>query len=695
MPSTEREETPNEPMDEDERLSKFKLDISRDANATQEQREAANEDMRFVNVKGGMWEGFLTNDFDEDRVRMEFDLVSNFLYRYLGNFELNPVGVEFKPDDGATSDDDAELLNGIYRADFLNFSGAIATDNGVEEAATCGVGAMKLATIFEDEEDPENELQRIEWRPIYNAYNTVMWDEAAQRIDKRDARWCTVLKAFTSDSFKAEYPDADAVSAYTPESHTFNQDRSTPSLIYVAERYEVIKRKESVWVYDNLESGVVETYSAEDHKLIEDELKTSIAHSFVRKRIILRRIVEKSVFNGNEFLQQPKRIVGKWLPVVPFYAYRSYVDGSEWYRGLIRKLKDPQRTFNVEMSQIAENAASAGQEVPIFLRAQMENPAIKELWANKNNKPYLVVDPVTDAAGNIINAGPIGYSKPAALDQSTATLLQKVPEFMRETTGGAPQETMNPDVSGKAIKALIERENLTTAKPTKNIKDAVLWSGEIYQAMAAEVYSTQRMLRTVGKDGTASKTQLFKTVMDEETGKLVESNTIIGKKFRAFADIGPRYDTVQEETVETAKGMIETLAQTPGGEQYIPALIGVAIENSTGSGMDPVKKLARQLQIKQGLIKPETDEDKQMLQQFQQEQAEGDPQQELLKAAAGQQEAETRNLDAASGLKVADTRKTEAETIKIFDGLDESAERLAMDRRAQTLKTLQSLPLQQ
>jgi len=55
--SDRQEETPD--VTSDEKLDKFKLDIVRDAGLVDEQREQANEDMRFVNVTGGMWEGYV------------------------------------------------------------------------------------------------------------------------------------------------------------------------------------------------------------------------------------------------------------------------------------------------------------------------------------------------------------------------------------------------------------------------------------------------------------------------------------------------------------------------------------------------------------------------------------------------------------------------------------------------------------
>lgn len=655
--------TDKTPDSSETRLQEFKDDIARDGKIGDEHRDAANEDMRFINVPGGMWENFLEDDFDENRVKLELDLVSNFLNRFIGEWNQNRVGVEYKPDDSKTTSDDAELLNGIYRFDFRKGSGKLSTDNAVDEAATCGVGAFKLATVFEDESDPENDNMNVEWRPIYNAYSTVYWDQSAQRIDKRDARYCTVLALFTKESFERQYPDVKAVSAYTPTDRTFLNDGKGHANLFIATRYEVVKRKVDVFVYNNLQTGKVEVFSKEDHELVKDELAADEFRTFVRKRKIIEQSIEKTVFSGDEILENTRRIAGKWIPIIPFYGYRSYVDGIETYRGLVRKLKDAARLFNMQVSQLAENAASGGQEVPIFTTEQMLNPDIQALWADKNNQPYLLVDSVKDADGNIIASGPIGYSKPAMLDQSTTTLLGIVPQFVQDVTGGAPQEAFSSDMSGKAIKAIIKRENMNTQVVNDNIANAISWSGTVYQSMSSEVYTNKRMVRIISKDGTESEVQLLEQVMDKETGMLVEANNLADRKFQAYADVGPQYETIAEQTVEDLKGMLQALGDMPAGQQYLPALMAVLMDNITGVGLEPIKELNRRVMLTQGLIKPQTPEEEALVQQAQQPKE--DPNAKLLEAAATQQQAEARSLDASSLQKTADARKKVAETEQI------------------------------
>jgi type II secretory pathway component PulM len=671
---------------EPDKLARFKREIAIDADNLLAQREEANEDMRFINTRGGMWENFQEEEFS-DRVKLEFDTAGDYLQRYIGECNENRIGVEFKPDDSKTSDKDAELLNGIFRADAREGSFKVSSDNAVLEQGTCGYGCLKLGTYFEDEEDPENMNQRIDFRPLFNSYALIVWDISAKWQNKKDARRCTVLTEYTRDSFAAAFPgEHDAISAYVPETQEFeNRDINVKDRIYIATHYEIVKKKEPVFVYGNLRTGELEIYSKEDHELIKDELRNDELREFRTERKIVKQRVEMSVFSGAEFLEKPRRIIGKWIPIVPFYGFRAYVDGAERYRGLVRKLKDPARLFNMQISQLAENAASAGQEVPILTREQVEG--YEEFWADKNNRAYLLINETKDNDGNTLPV-PIQYHKPPGLDQSTAALLQIVPDFLRGATGGAPQDTLDPNASGKAIKAMLKRENLNTQPMKDNIADAIEWLGTVYQSMATEIYTEKRIVRIISKDGTSGEAQLSETIFDKETGIAVEVGKLSGKKFRSYADIGPQSETLREETTDTAMKMIETLAPLPAAGTILPELIGIAVENMSGSGMQSIKEMSRKQRLAQGTIEPETDEERAFVEQLQEQAQQEDPQQKLIEAATQQQLSEARNLDAASAEKIKSAELKDAQTRKTLSDIQVNQEKTASDIRVNEAKTL-------
>lgn len=662
------------PDDDSEKLRGFIADLSHDGDVSQDTRRHANSDVRFINVPGGQWESY---DGDDDfnnwchvndswnRVKLELDIVSDYVERFKGGWNQNRVGVIFKPDDGETTKEDSDLINGIYRSNFRESSGKISTDNAVKEVATCGYGAMKIATCFEDEGDPENENQNIEWRPIYNAYNTVIWDQSALRVDKRDAGYVTELTQHTKKSFEKEYHGFSAVSAYDPTSLIFSSNNNFQpiDIIYVATRYELVKKRTTFHVYNNLQTNKVQAYSDDKHKLIQDELKKDELIRFVRTRKIVVQTVEKTVFSGSDILEDTRQIAGKWLPIIPFYGHHQYVDGIETYRGLVRKQKDPQRVWNMQMSQVAEVAGSSGQRTPIINPAQIDNKHIRDAWENRTDNPaYLPLKPVMKD-GKIIQAGVSGYYEPPGLDPNTATLLDIIPKFVQNTTGGHLQESFSKDMSGTALKTIQKREDLNTQVINDNIANAIEWSGTVYQAMASEVYTTSRLVRTLNKDGAEAQVQLQESVMDEETGQMIEANDLAGKRFKVDADVGPQYETMREQTVETLLTIAEMLKDTPAGEQYLPVVMSMIVQNLPGEGIDPLQEFNRNIMLVQGTAQPQTPEEEAVVQQSQQPKP--DPQARLMEAGTKQLTAEATNLESKSAVHEADARKKDAEAKKI------------------------------
>ena len=185
-------------------------------------------------------------------------------------------------------------------------------------------------------------------------------------------------------------------------------------------------------------------------------------------------------------------------------------------------------------------------------------------------------------------------------------------------------------------------------------------------------------------------------MIDEETGILVESNTLKGKRFRVFSDVGPQYDTLREQTVEDMKGMLTILIQVqdPEVQRFIPVIIMTMLDNSSGVGMQPLRDLTHRMMLEKGLIEPETEEDQATVAALREDAQKPDPQEQLLEAAATQQQAEARSLDASSVQKIADAEKKAAETAEILAGIEQENVRIAQNARKTTLDFLKSLPLE-
>jgi hypothetical protein len=309
-------------------LEDFKEDFERDYQAQEDQRDAANEDMRFVTVDGGQWEGWLE---DEDRTKLEFDITSDYVDRFIGREEINSIGIKFEPDQGDASEEDAELLSGLYLKDYSKGDGEIATLVAKREAVTCGVGAFRFMAMPADEEDPESPLKVVH-RPIYSAHSTVVWDSGSKRQDKADAKRVTILIAFTRKGYEKAYPEFPApVSLQKQDRSEFNW--STQDLVYVAERIHIERNPVQVYLFVNPVTKQKQWVDGPDLDSIEDELFDSGFEQSGPPKKIIRREVFKTIFHGNEILEKTVRIPGKHLTVDPRnrerVTYRHTSRGTE------------------------------------------------------------------------------------------------------------------------------------------------------------------------------------------------------------------------------------------------------------------------------------------------------------------------------------------------------------------------------
>ncbi len=685
-------------------LQEDKQDISKDYNAQEEQRLQANIDMRFISTPGGMWEDFLDDSYGEDRARMEFDLTSDWVYRYYGQWVKNRVQVNFESDDDATSDDDAELLSGVYRGDFREGSGKESQDTAVREAVITGFGAYKISEEFVDEEDPENDQQRIIWQPIHNAFNTVMFDRNAKRADKVDAQRVSVLTAYTHDAFEREFPGFDTTSAFTPTTRG-EFTWWTPEQIYVAERYEVTHEKEKMSVWQNISQNKLQAYPIDDIGDIKEELKV-FGWTHVRDRDIKRRAVNKSVFNGNEYMEEGTRISGKWLPVVPIYAYRTFVDGSEYYEGLVRKLKDANRTVNMAISRMAEDSATSGGAVPIFTNEQVKGRM--NALADRTDKNFMVINDIVDVNGQPIYSGPVGQLMPNVVDPNGMASVQLVSNFIQQKTGGASQDTFDPEVSGVAVEALVKEGNLSTVVIGDNILLSVEQDGRIWESKVTDLYTRPMMKRSVGEDGTSKTVKLNQKIINPGEEVAVDINNLSKGRFAVHVEPGAQYDTQQEATVASIEKVIAAISTIPNQQtvqDLLPSLTGAWVLSLNGPGLQPLKDKVRKQMILSGDMQPDTDEEKAMVQQAQQAaQNEKNPQEELLLAESERASAEARNFDANSQAKqasavkdmataqssLATAEKTKVETAEIVvdinTRLDEGAAARNFNRFAQNAR---------
>jgi len=658
-----------------ERLADIHAEALREFDAIQKsqgpERLQCLEDRRFYSISGAQWEGALGDQFDR-RPRFEFNQVHLAVIRVVNEYRNNRITVDFQTPDGE-EDEMADTCDGLHRADEKRSTANEAYDNAFEEGTAGGFGAWRLRACYEDDEDDENERQRIEMEPIFDADTCVFFDLAAKRQDKADAKRCYVLTPYPIDQYKDEF--SENPNSWPKELQT-QFDWVTADVVWVCELYRVEESKQLVHWFKGLDDAEMRVEQEEldaDPEML-DQL-TAAGFRKVREKKVGKRVVHKYLLSGGGVLRDEGIIAGRHIPIIPFYGKRWVVDGVERCMGHVRLAKDAQRLSNMLMSWLAEMAARFDIEKPILTPEQIAGHATQ--WANDNVEkyPYLLINAITDASGQQVAAGPVGYTKAPNVPPAMAALTQLAQQALQDLLGNQQAgEQMQPNMSGKAVELIQQRLDMQVFIYMSNFAKAMKRSGEVWLSMMKDIASEpSRKMKTLAQDGAIGSVTLNEPAYDAESASEVIRNDITRAAFDVDVDVGPSSSSQRASTVRALTG-IASITDDPQTKQ---ALTLATIANLEGEGLGDLRDWARARAVRMGLIKP-TDAEKEELAQ-EQAGAKPDPQAAYLEAAADEAGAKAVKAQADTVKTLADAEKSRADTAATLAGITQADRQQAID----------------
>ena len=608
-------------------------------------------DRRFCSLTGAQWEGPLGDQF-ENKPRFEVNKVHMAVQRIINEYRNNRISVAFVSREGEEYDKLADTCAALYRADEQDSGAEEAYDNAFEEAVMGGFGAWRLRTEYSNDEDPEDEKQRICIEPIFDADTSVYFDLGAKRQDKADAKRCYVLTSMTREAYKAEYDDDPST---WPKTVTRSQfDWYTPSIVYVAEYYQVEEVSEQIRVYKDID-GKEESLRPEE--LYKEGVMLATGWKEVRRKKIKSRKVRKYIMSGAKILEDCGYISGKNIPIVPVYGKRWFVDNVERCMGHVRLAKDAQRLKNMQLSKLGEISALSAMEKPILLPEQVAGHQL--MWAEDNlkNYPYLLINPMSDANGNPVIGGPVAYTKPPSIPPAMAALLQITELDMQEILGSpANGEKMVSHLSGKTVELIQQRLDMQTFIYMSNMGKAIKRCGEIWLGIARDIFIEEgRKMKSIQASGKMEPVELMKPIVNEE-GEIEYENDMSCAEYDVQVIVGPSTATKRQATVRAITDMM-TITQDPEMTQVLSSM---AMLNMEGEGINDVRDYFRKKLLRMGVIKPTDIEAKELAAEAQN--AKPDPQAQYLQAASEQAIAQASKAQADSILSVAKAEETRAKT---------------------------------
>ena len=652
----------------DQRLANLHADALRQYNdiqtALKDERLQCLQDRRFYSLCGAQWEGPLWDQY-ENKPKFEVNKIMLAVIRIVNEYRNNRITVDYVSKDGTENDKLAEVCDGLYRADEQASVADEAYDNAFEEAVGGGIGAWRLRTVYEDEEDDEDDRQRIRFDPIYDADSSVFFDLNAKRQDKSDAKFCFVVTSMTRESYKETYDDDPA--DWPKIIHQYEFDWATPDIVFVAEYYKIEEKTEVIRIFEAID-GTEERYSQTDFENDEtlEETLIAIGTREVRQKRVKRMRVRKYIMSGGKVLEDAGYIAGKCIPIVVVYGKRWFVDNIERCMGHVRLAKDAQRLKNMQLSKLGEISALSSIEKPIMTPEQVAGHQV--MWAEDNLRdyPYLLINPITGPDGNTQAAGPVAFTRSAAIPPAMAALLQITETDMQDILGNQQgADKMVSGISGKAVEMIQSRVDMQTFIYMSNFAKGMKRCGEIWLSMARDIYTEdKRKMKTIAPTGDAGMVELMQPTIDTETGAVVMANDLSAATFDVVAEVGPSSSSKRAATVRALTGMLQ-ITQDPETQQVLTAM---AMMNMEGEGIGDANAYFRKKLLRMGVVKP-TDEEAQELMAEMQGQPQ-DPNAMYLQAAAEEATAKAAQARASTVKTVADAELSRAKTVETLSNID-------------------------
>jgi hypothetical protein len=660
----------------DQRLSNLHTEALRQFNdiqtALRDERLQCLQDRRFYSLCGAQWEGPLWDQY-ENKPKFEVNKIMLAVIRIVNEYRNNRITVDYVSKDGTDNAKLAEVCDGLYRADEQASVADEAYDNAFEEAVGGGIGAWRLRTVYEDEENDEDDRQRIRMEPIFDADSSVFFDLNAKRQDKSDAKYAFVVTSMTRESYKETYNDDPT--DWPKIIHQYEFDWATPDVVFVAEYYKVEEKTETIRIFEAID-GTEERYTAADFENDEtlEETLMAIGTREVRQKRVKRMRVRKYIMSGGRVLEDAGYIAGKCIPIVVVYGKRWFVDNIERCMGAVRLAKDAQRLKNMQLSKLGEISALSSIEKPIMTPEQVAGHQL--MWAEDNLRdyPYLLINPITGPDGNTQAAGPLAYTKSAAIPPAMAALLQITEQDMQDILGN-PQgaDKMVSGVSGKAVELIQTRVDMQTFIYMSNFAKGMKRCGEIWLSMARDIYiEEKRKMKTIAPTGDSNVVELMKPMIDTETGAMVMENDLSTATFDVVAEVGPSSSSKRAATVRALTGMLQ-ITTDPETAQVLTAM---AMMNMEGEGLSDTNAYFRKKLLRMGVVQPTEDEAQELMAEMQGKPQ--DPNAMYLQAAAEEAMAKAAKARADTVETVASAELKRAQTLETLGKVDETAQNMAL-----------------
>lgn len=525
--------------------------------AESDNRKAALDDIKFARL-GEQWPEAIRKQRElEGRPCLTINRMLAFIRQVVNDSRQNKPSIKVHPVDSGADPETAEIFDGLIRSIEYQSSADVAYDTAVESAVTGGFGYFRIGVDYAHDDSFNMDI-RIE--RVSNPFS-VYGDPRSRAADSSDWDNAFIVERMSKDEFRREYKGADQVDWEGEGYEKLGSPWREGESIQIAEWWQ---REEVEREVVKLSDGSI--IAADDlAKNVELQALLSIGGVTVTGSRKARSYkVTQRIMTGCEVLEtNPWK--GRYIPIVPVYGDEVDVEGKRYFRSLIRDARDAQQMLNFWRTASTELVALAPKTPFIGRKGAFKTDARKWSTANTASHPYIEFDGDTPPVRQPFAGPPAGAIQEALNAQDD---MKSILGIYDASLGAKSNET-----SGRAILARQREGDIATFHFIDNMSRAIRCGGRILVDLIPHYYSGERIVRTLGEDGTPKERQLGVPVqvMDKETKQVTEKvYDLSAGKYDLTVKSGPSFTTRREEA---AVQMMELIKSFPDAAPVIGDLL--------------------------------------------------------------------------------------------------------------------------
>jgi hypothetical protein len=583
--------------DMDDLLSRAREVYTRCESAEQENRLRALDDIKFARL-GEQWDAKIKQEREaEGRPCLTINRMPAFIRQVVNDARMNKPQIKTYPVDSGADRETAKVMDGLIRNIEYTSNADAAYDTGLDCSVSGGVGYWRVGLDYAYDDTFDMDLKILRVSNQFSVYG----DPNSTEVDSSDWNDAFVVDRISKDEYarrykgRKNYADEDCCVDFSSDAWSESDQWMNEDGVLIAEWWHREEVEKTIYQFSD---GTVDDKITEEAQALIDTGVLEVTN----KRVAKSHKVTQTILSGAEVLDQ-RDWPGKYIPIIPVYGDEVVIEGKRYFFSLIHFGKDPQRMFNTFRSRSTEIAGLTPVVPWIGPVDAFVTDADRWATSNTKNHPYLGYDGNQPPQRQMLDVGPAVGALQEALNASDD--MKSVIGLHDASLGAKSNET-----SGVAITARQREGDVSTFHFIDNLSRAIRHTGVILIDLIPNVYSTPRIVRIIGEDGSETTQQINQEYpLTDENGRPVQEPVMgpngqpmvqpdgkpIMKTVMAMRDLrvgkydltvaaGPSFTTRRQESVAA---MTELMRSFPPSAQIVAPILA---KNSDWPGADEIEE---------------------------------------------------------------------------------------------------------